>query len=335
MSLRPEKESLLEPMRIRSTVVDPPLVLAPMAGYTTSSFRRLARRNRCGMVVSEVIAAKALIHRNPKTEQLLYFTEEERPIALQVVVGDPREAEEAVTLLQARRPDVIDLNYGCPKPKITKRGEGAAILEDPARALEVVSAAVQAATVPVTVKMRLPRKFDPERFADFCLALAERGAAALTIHPRTVSDGFKGKARWEVFPALTRILPIPVVASGDVRTPRDAEHLFESGCSGVMIGRAAIGNPLIFRWIAESLSGEAAQPPSLEERYRAGLTHFAYLSEEKGAQKAVLEMRKQLTRYLKGLPSLHRLVGPLLTLRDPERFRKELEALEPFVRACA
>lgn len=318
---------MIRPLHIRHIRVDPPLLLAPMAGYTSSPLRLLARASGCGFVFSEVIAVKGLLHGGRKTAELMAFTDAERPIGIQLLGGVPEEIARAVPIVEDAAPDAIDINLGCPKPKITAKGEGGALLEEPDRAVAVVRAAVRATSLPVTAKLRLPSWFTDSSFAAFCRQLIDAGAAALTIHPRRVADGFRGHARWGVLEDLASRLPAPVLASGDIRTPEDARRLLGAGLGGVMIGRAAVGNPGIFRQIAAALAGQEGPPSTLPERVTLCLRHLELLRAEKGDLRAVCELRKQLSRYLRGLPHLHDVTRRLITLTDAEAVRAELEEL--------
>jgi tRNA-dihydrouridine synthase B len=319
---------LMASFRIRDIVVDPPLVLAPMAGYTSSPLRRLVREGGgCGLVFSEVLAVKGILHRNRKTEELLFFHEDERPIGVQLLGSDPDEVVRAIPVVERVKPDLLDINLGCPKPKVTSKCEGGALLEDPARARAIVRAACATASVPVTVKLRLPRDPDLTRFVDFCLDLAACGAAAITLHPRTVDEGFRGRARWEILSVLSPRLHVPLIGSGDVHTAGDVRQLLAAGCAGVMIGRAAVGNPGIFGQLARELAGLPAEPPTAAERLTLCLRHLDLLGEEKGAFRATLDIRKQLTRYLRGVPHVQETVRRLITIRDFDELRGELAAM--------
>jgi len=298
-----------------------------MAGYTSSAFRLLARRAGAGLVFSEVIAVKGLLYGSKKTRALLFFREEERPIGIQLLGSEPEEAAEAVKIVEEIEPDLIDLNLGCPKRKVTRKGAGGALLRNPERAVEFVRAAVEATDRPVTVKTRLPGPFDPERFTELCLQFAAAGIKALTVHPRTVGEAFRGKARWDIFRELTSAVPLPVIASGDVKSAGDAKRLFEAGCAGVMIGRAAVGNPAIFDTIQRDLEGEPPRKPSVAQRIDTCLEHLDLLEEEKGEARAVCELRKQLSRYLKGIPHCHRISQTLIRIPRSEELREELRGL--------
>jgi tRNA-dihydrouridine synthase B len=314
----------MHPFRIRDIVVDPPLLLAPMAGYTSSPLRRIAREFGCGMVFSEVIAVRGLLHRNRRSDELLAFEPSERPIGLQLLSGEPKEIAAAIPHVERAKPDAIDINLGCPKPKVVRKCEGGALLEKPFHAFEVVKAACAVATVPVMVKLRIPEEFELSRFIDLCLDFVDAGVAAITLHPRRVSDGFRGQARWELFAEVSPRIPVPLIGSGDVKTAGDARRLFEAGCVGVMIGRAAIGNPGIFDQIRRELAGLPATPPTAADRLSVCLRHLDMLREAKGDIPAIFEIRKQLSRYAKALPGVQSMVRRIITIADFDELRGAL-----------
>ena len=324
---------MLAPFRIRDIAVDPPLILAPMAGYTSSPMRLLAREAGCGLVVSEVIAVKGILHGNRTTFALMHFEEAERPIGIQLLSGAPDEIAAAIPAVEERRPDFIDINLACPKHKVTSKREGGALLDDPQRAVAVVRAACRAARGPVTAKLRLAYGEDMESFVDLCRAFVDCGAAALALHPRTVPQGLSGRARWEVFPALAPRLGVPLIASGDVRTPQDAATLFSMGCAGVMIGRAAVGNPGLIGHVARVLRGEPSEPPTCADRLAMCLRHLGLLREQKGDRTAVLELRKQLTRYLREIPHAQETARRLIPITDAEELRIAIESIAREVRS--
>ncbi len=319
--------------QIGAITVDPPLALAPMAGYTSSSFRLLAREAGCGMVFSEVVAVKAILYNSPKTAELLRFHEAERPIGIQLLGAEPELVARAVPLAERIRPDCLDINLGCPVPKIVSKQEGGALLEDPPRAIAVVGAAVRAATLPVMVKLRLPHSADLTAFTDLCLRLVDCGIAAVTLHPRRVVDRFRGRARWDVLGKLAPKLPVPLIASGDIKKTSHVRALLAAGCAGVMIGRAAVGNPGIFGVMAAELAGSPPPPGGPAERLVMCLRHLELLRKEKGNRRGVLELRKQVSRYLRGVPQAYAIADRLLRIADGERLRTELEEILARLRA--
>ena len=300
--------------RIACLPIASPLVLAPMAGYTTSALRLLAKEAGCGLVFSETISSKAIFHGNERSWSLMAFQPAERPIALQLLGGDPEIVAHAVTRAEELAPDLIDINLGCPKPKVTSKREGAALLADPVRATAIVRAACKAARAPVTVKLRLPDEGARPEFIDFLRGLQDCGAAALTLHPRTVAEGFGGRARWEVFSAVAERISVPLIASGDAKNADDVRALLGMGCAAVMIGRAAIGNPYLFREILADLAGRPAPAQAPAERLSLCLRHLAMLARESDERTAVLVMRKQLGPYLKTVPGHKQLTAALVAI---------------------
>ncbi len=312
--------------RIAHVAIPSPLVMAPMAGYTTSSFRLLVKEAGCGLVFSETISTKGIFHGNDRSWDLMAFQPAERPIGIQLLGGEPEIVAHAVKEAEKLAPDLLDVNLGCPKPKITSKSEGAALLADPARACAVVRAACATATVPVTAKLRLPDGFSTSALIDFMLELQSCGVAALTLHPRTVRERFGGRARWELFPEIAPRLAVPLIASGDARNARDVRTLLGMGCAAVMIGRAAIGNPHIFAEILAELEGRPPEHQSHAARITLCLRHLAMLAAESDEHTAVRVMRKQLAPYLRPLPGHKQLVCELTAINQYAQLTSALEA---------
>ena len=291
-------------MQIGPVVVEPELVLAPMAGITDHPFRLLVKEQGCGLVFSEMISAKGLVYGGKAYRNLLFFVEEERPIAFQIFGSDPAVMAQAARILQEWGADLIDLNLGCPAPKILRNGEGGALLKDPARCASLIRSVVEAVEIPVTVKIRKGYDEYNQNAVEIALLAQESGAKAVTVHGRTVKQGFQGKADWDIIKEVSSALEIPVIGNGDVTTAQEAFQLQDySRCAAVMIGRAARGNPWIFKQARAWMKEKRLLPePSLEERKAMALRHLQLQVEFKGEKTAVLEMRKHMSWYFKSFP---------------------------------
>ena len=294
-----------QPLRIGPHVVTPPVVLAPMAGITNSPFRRLCRDYGGGLFVSEMITTRALVERDPETMRLIEFGPQETPRSLQLYGVDPAVVREAVTMIVAEdRADHIDLNFGCPVPKVTRRGGGAALpwKRDLLRA--VLRAAVRAAgPVPVTMKMRKGIDDDHLTYLDAGRTAEDEGVTAVALHGRTAAQAYSGQADWSAVARLKEhVTSIPVLGNGDVWEAADALRMMrETGCDGVVVGRGCLGRPWLFRSLDRAFAGLPDDPPpTLGEvaavmRRHAGLM-AAWLGEDKGCR----EFRKHVSWYLKG-----------------------------------
>jgi len=294
---------------IGSIELENPVIAAPMAGITDRSFRTLAREAGCSLVCTEMVSDQALLYGNPKTCSLLDITGEEGPVCMQVFGSDPGYMAGAAEIVQGRGAWLIDVNMGCPTPKIVKNGEGAALMKKPEKAAEIIRAIVKRVKVPVTVKMRKGWDESSVNAVELACLLESAGAAAVTVHGRTRSQFYTGKADWGIIASVKRAVNIPVIGNGDIWSPRDALLMLEqTGCDGIMIGRAALGNPWIFKQTVHYLKTRELLPgPTTGERVAMALRHFDLLVENKGEIIAVREMRKHAAWYMKSLRGAARL----------------------------
>lgn len=305
-------------MKIGTIEMEKPLLLAPMAGVTSLPFRLLAKEHGASMAYTEMVSACGWLRQNQKSNYVAATTEAERPTAIQIVGSDPSIMAEAAAGLEPHC-DLIDINVGCPAPKIVSNDSGAALLRDPKRLASIVRHVVDAVEKPVTVKIRSGWDEDTVNATEIAQTAEANGAVALTLHPRTRSQRFEGRSDWDLIRSVKSKLTIPVVGNGDIRTPEDVQRMFEeTNCDGVMIGRAAMGNPWIFSRARVLLERKSVPPePTEEERIQLMIRFARMLCDFKGEHVAMLEMRKHSGWFLTSLPH----VKPL---------RKELHQLENY-----
>lgn len=310
---RDEVETLLGPdlkaICIGPVRVDPPLVLAPMAGFTHHPFRRLCREQGAGLVCTEFVSSHGLVRRVRNTWVIVDLGEEERPVSVQIFGADPAVMAEAARLLEEAGVDLIDINMGCCVPKVLKGGAGAALLRSPESAAAVMRAVVRAVSVPVTVKIRMGWDREHLTGVEIARIAEEEGIQMVTVHARTAKGGFKEPADWDYIACVKAAVSIPVVGNGDVKTPEDAERLLRyTGCDGVMIGRAALGNPWIFRrCLSYWRTGDPGPEPSPAERLCMAARHVRLAVSEAPEEVAIREMRAHLAHYVRGFPGASRL----------------------------
>lgn len=306
------------PLRLGSLQVDPPLFLAPMAGITDRDFRAIVRRiGGVGMVGMEFLPAKGLVGGDRRTLRLLHFTEEERPLSMQIYGGDPDTLAAAARAVAALAPDACDINMGCPANQVLKGCAGAALMGDLPTARRIVAAVRRELSIPLTVKFRLGLDDRRLHYLELGRICQGEGADGVVLHARTARQMFRGEAAWEHVARLKAGLAIPVIGNGDVRTAGDVVRILErTGCDGVMIGRGATRNPWIFRQAAALLSGGDAAPPSLAERRGLVLDHFRAVVAREPAPLALHKLRTFTGVYSHGLPAGERLRRQIQQLPD-------------------
>ncbi|MFP4383122.1 MAG: tRNA dihydrouridine synthase DusB [Spirochaetia bacterium] len=296
--------SYCHPLAINNIVIPGNLFLAPMAGFTDKGFRKICINHGADFTFTEMISAEGLIRNNRKTAELAERADNEEIIGFQLFASSPGQAAEAAALLSSLNPTLIDLNCGCPVPKVTKSGCGAALMKTPKLLADIIRAVKKTVRVPVSVKIRSGWEKDALNYLETGAAASESGADLITIHPRTRSQGYSGKADHSHTERLKSSLQIPVIASGDIFCPEDAKTVLENTrCDGVMIARGAVGNPWIFSRIKNYLvTGELSPEPSVSDQLDTAFRHLLLSADYYGENKACREMRKHIAAYTKGFP---------------------------------
>ena len=321
--------------KIRDLVIENNVCLAPMAGVCNSAFRRIVKEMGAGLVFAEMVSDKAIMYDSEKTKNMLYMTEYERPIAQQIFGSDKESfVIAAKKIYELMKPDIIDINMGCPVPKVALRAQaGSALLKDPEKIKEIVSAVVNAVPCPVTVKIRSGWDSKSINAVSVAKIIEEAGASAITVHPRTRAQGYEGKADWSIIKEVKDNVNIPVIGNGDIKSVDDAIKMFkETNCDAVMIGRASLGNPYIFKQIVHYLqTGEKLDDLSPKEKIELCLKHFNYLLEIKSEKTSVLEMRTHAAWYVRGLKDSAELKNKIFKCQNKEEL---ISILEEYKKKC-
>ncbi len=324
-----ETQKKQTPVKIGNVELENPIVLAPMAGVTDLPFRLLCREQQAGLLCMEMVSAKAILYGNKNTEKLMEIHPKEHPVSLQLFGNDPKIISEMAKRIEERPFDILDLNMGCPVPKVVNNKEGSALLKDPALIGKIVEATARAIKKPVTVKIR--KGFDGEDIdiAQIARIIQESGGAAVTVHGRTREQYYAGKADWEAIHRVKEAVSIPVIGNGDVDSPEKAEEMFaQTGCDAVMIGRAARGNPWIFARTRAYLMEGIRQPlPDKNEIRRMILRHGRLLADCKGEYTGMREMRKHVAWYTAGMPHSARLRREVNTLETYGQLEQLMERM--------
>lgn len=315
------------PIKIKNKIV-----LAPMAGISNSAYRQIIKEMGCGLIYAEMVSDKAITYGNQKTINMLSMNEVERPIAQQIF-GSNKESfvQAAKYIYETMHPDIIDINMGCPVPKVATRAQaGSALLKDPEKVYEIVTAVVASVPIPVTVKIRSGWDSNSINAIEIAQIIEKAGASAITVHPRTRSQGYSGKADWKIIKQVKESVTIPVIGNGDIKSCYDAKRMLtETGCDAVMIGRGVLGNPWLIKECSNYLEkGLEPTPVTLEERLKMIERHFDLLLETKNEQLALLEIRSHAAWYLKGVSGAAEYKNKIFHMKTKEQMHSLINEMK-------
>ena len=295
----------IRPLKIGNVIIDHPVILGPMASVTDLPFRVLCHEQGAGLVCTEMVSAKAILYKNRNTQALMRTDPTEHPVSLQLFGSDPDSVSEAAAMIEDLPFEILDFNMGCPVPKVVNNMEGSALMKDPKRGAAIISAVVKRIRKPVTVKIRKGFNLDSVNAVEVAKRMEDAGVSAIAVHGRTREQYYSGEADWEIIRQVKNAVSIPVIGNGDVDSPRKAEKMMrETGVDGVMIARAARGNPWIFHQVIHYLeTGEIISKAAPKEVYDMILRQMDLMVQYKGEYTGIREMRKHISWYTAGFPN--------------------------------
>lgn len=316
-------------MKIGAVRLDNQTVLAPLAGITNLPFRLLAKRAGCGLVYSEMVSSNGLIHKSDKTHRMIEGVADERPLAVQIFGAIPETMARAAQFVESSGADLLDINFGCSVKKIIKTGAGVALMKCPKKAEHLLSAVRKAVSIPITIKIRSGWDASGQQAVDISRVAEACGIDAVAVHPRTASQGFRGKADWSVISRVREAVSIPVIGNGDIASADDAKSMVErTGCDGVMIGRAAVGNLWIFTQIQDRLAGKEVRDIPLDMHFSAARDYVGAMVRHFGELHACRMMRSRLAWFVKGLPQSARFREGIKRIASGAEALERLDAYE-------
>lgn len=317
--------------KIGNVEIDNPIVLAPMAGISNSAFRLIAKEMGVGLVVAEMVSDKAIYYGSKKTIDMLYMEEKERPISQQIFGSDKESFVYAAKYIyEHMKPDIIDINMGCPVPKVATRAQaGSALLKNPEKVYEIVKAVKEAIPIPITVKIRSGWDANSINAVEIAKICEKAGASAITVHGRTRSQGYTGTSDWNIVKLVKEAVSIPVIGNGDITSKEEAKQRMEqTGCDAIMIGRGALGNPWLIKECVDYLNGNEVKEVTIKDKKDMMIKHLEYLCKFKEEKVALLEMRSHAIWYLKGLKHNKDLKQKFMQVKTKQEFLKLVEEID-------
>lgn len=317
----------LKKLKIGKVELNNNIILGPMAGFTDRPFRIICEKYNPGLTVTEMVSSKGLFYNDEKTSLLMNTKGEKRPVSIQIFGSDEDAIKYAVEYINKNNlSEIIDINMGCPAPKVVKNGDGSKLMLDIKKVESITKAAVQNSNIPITVKIRKGWDNNNINAVEVAKVIEQSGASAITIHGRTRSEYYSGKADWNIIKQVKESVKIPVIGNGDIKTPEDAEKIFEqTNCDGIMISRASLGNPWIIEHIQEYLEGKEIRKISNEEKLKIILEHINLEIEEKGEITGIREMRKHLAFYIKGTENASEIREKINHIEEKEELEEVLK----------